>query len=106
MYLGSKKRGTTPLPGPIKVRAPSTHDIKVSKPGFLDFSAQVKVPPDATIQVNAALQPISEGGVPYYKKWWFWTVVATGAALVAGVTAGVTVALRQGDHTVPAVVRW
>lgn len=106
VFLNSALRGTTPLPGPIKVQAPSTHDIKVTKPGYVDFSAQVEVPPDATLQVNAALTPIPHSPVPYYRSWWFWTALVAGVAVVAGVTAGVTLSLRPDDNTVPAVVRW
>jgi hypothetical protein len=104
--LGEDHKGVTPLGGPIRVKAPSTHDIKVTKPGFVPFSAQVQVPPEATIQVNADLPPVPVAARRYYRTWWFWTAVATGVAVVAGVTAGVTLTLQKGDPTVPAVIRW
>lgn len=106
VLLDNAPRGDTPLPGPIRVQAPSTHDLQVIKRGFVSFSAQVQVPPDATIQVNAELPPVPVVAPPYYRTWWFWTALATGVAIVAGVSAGVTLTLQKGDATVPAVVRW
>lgn len=106
VLLDKHRRGATPLPGPLKVRAPSTHDIRVTAKGYVPFSAQVAVPPDATIRVNATLVPVSSSGTPYYRKWWFWTALASGAALVAGLTAGLTLGLRPASRTVPAVIRW
>lgn len=106
VLLDSAPKGETPLPGPLRVRAPSTHDIQVTKKGYVPFSAQVQVPPEATIQVNAVLPPVPVGGPRYYKTWWFWTAIATGVAIVASVTAGVTVVMQGRDNTVPAVVRW
>ena len=66
----------------------------------------MNVPPDANILVNAVLPRVPEAGPRYYRTWWFWTALATGVALVAGVTTGVTMTLLKGDNTVPAVVRW
>jgi len=106
VLLDAARRGTTPLPGPLKVQAPSTHDIRVKKDGFIPFTAQVKVPPDATIQVNATLVPMSQAAIPYYKRWWFWTSIASGVAIVVGLSAGLAVGLRRSDDTVPAVIRW
>lgn len=106
VFLDAAKRGTTPLPGPLKVQAPSTHDIRVNKKGYVPFTAQVKVPPDATIQVNATLVPVSGPGVPYYKQWWFWTSIASGVAIVVGLSTGLTLGLRKSDNTVPAIIRW
>ncbi len=106
VFLDKERHGTTPLPNPLKVRAPSTHELRVKKDGYVPFSARVQVPPEATIQVDANLVPVSKAGPPYYKRWWFWTAVAGGVALVAGVTAGLTVGLREKDNTVPAVIRW
>jgi len=106
VLLDRRKQGTTPLPGPIKVRAPSSHDIRVTAEGFVPFSAQIAVPPDATVKVRATLVPRAGAVVPYYRRWWFWTALASGAALVAGLTAGLTLGLRPASKTVPAVVRW
>lgn len=106
VFLDNKKRGQTPLPGPIKVRAPSSHSIKVIKKGYVDFSARLNVPPEGTILVNAKLPPIPKELTPYYKKWWFWTVLASSVAVVAAVSAGVALTLTKAPDNVPAVIRW
>jgi hypothetical protein len=38
-------------------------------------------------------------GTPVYRRWWFWTVVAAGAAAVAGVSAGIYVGTRAPSGT-------
>jgi len=106
VFLNAKKHGLTPLSGSIKVRAPSTHRVKVSKRGFVDFSADLRVPPDGTVTVNAVLPLIPKGGTPFYKKWWFWTVIASGVVTIAGITAGVMLTVGKKPDSVPAVIRW
>lgn len=106
VLLNDKKRGRTPLPGPIRVRAPSAHEVKVSKRGFVDFSAHLKVPPDGTVTVNAVLPPIPKGITPFYMKWWFWTVIASSLVTIAGVTTGVMLTVGKKPEQVPAVIRW
>jgi len=106
VFLNTKRRGTTPLRGRIKVRAPSAHAVKVTKRGFVDFSAHLKVPPDATVTVNAVLPPIPKGSTPVYRKWWFWTVLATGVVAIAGMATGVALTVGKRPDNVPAVIRW
>ncbi len=106
VLLNDKKRGLTPLPGPIRVRAPSAHRVRVKKPGYVDFSADLRVPPDATVTVNAVLPPIPKAVTPFYKKWWFWTVIASSVVTVVGVTTGIMLTVGKKPESVPAVIRW
>jgi len=106
VFLNSRKHGVTPLEGPIKVRAPSAHRLKVIKPGYVDFSADLQVPPDATVTVNAELPLIPKQITPFYKKWWFWTVLASSVVTIAGVTTGVMLTVGKRPESVPAVIRW
>jgi hypothetical protein len=106
VFLNAKKRGLTPLPGSIKVRAPSAHRVRVTKRGFVSFSADLKVPPDGTVTVNAVLPPIPKALTPFYKKWWFWTVIASGVVTIAGVTTGLVLTVGKKPDSVPAVIRW
>lgn len=106
VLLNDKRRGLTPLPGRIKVRAPSAHKVKVTKRGFVDFSAHLKVPPDGTVTVNAVLPPIPKEVTPFYKKWWFWTVIASSLVTIAGVTTGIMLTVGKKPEQVPAVIRW
>ena len=98
--IGGTNRGMTPL-APVTVPAPSTQDVRVSKPGYVDFLAQLQVSPDGTVKLRPTL--IRRYNQVWYKKWWVWAViggVATGAA-VAGM------ALSQPAPTaVPVVLEW
>ncbi len=106
VFLNDKKRGLTPLKGKIRVKAPSAHRVKVSKPGYVDFSADLKVPPDGTVTVNAVLPLIPKQVTPFYKKWWFWTVIASSVVTIAGVTTGIMLTVGKKPDSVPAVIRW
>lgn len=106
VFLNKKKHGLTPLKGRIRVKAPSAHHVKVSKRGFVDFSADLRVPPDGTVTVNAVLPPIPKQVTPYYKKWWFWTVIASSVVTIAGLTVGLTLTVGKKPESVPAVIRW
>jgi hypothetical protein len=106
VFLNTQPRGRTPLPGPIQVGAPSTQSVRVSKKGYVDFRAELQVPPEAIIQVNAELPLRPRPVVPLYRKWWFWTALVVGVAAVAGVTAGAVVITQRNSDTIPAVVHW
>ena len=98
IVVGGHKRGTSPLAA-IRVPAPSTYDIAVKKAGFLPFRAEVKVPPDGEMKVNAILQRPGQGGAgPWYARWW---VAAVAGVVVAGaVTTGYV--LSRDRDAVPA----
>lgn len=79
--LNDEPHGKTPLPEPIKVRAPGTYDVRVQKGGFVPFSARVDVLPDANVAVHATLVKESRE-VPWFKRWYVWAIV--GGVLAAG----------------------
>lgn len=87
--------GKTPLPQPVKVRAPATYKLKVEKSGFVPFQARVDVLPDANVEVHATLVRESRE-VPWYKKWYVWAIV--GGAVAAG---GAATAIYFGTRTDP-----
>lgn len=91
--LNNEAAGKTPLPAPLKVRAPATYNLKVAKSGFVPFQARVDVLPDANVEVHAALQRESRE-VPWYKRWYVWAAV--GGVLAAG---GAATAIYFGTRT-------
>jgi hypothetical protein len=98
--VGGEARGSTPLP-PLKLHAPATYELKVEKAGFVPFSAQVAVPPDAEIKVRASLQRPG-GRVAWYQRWYVLTVAGIVVAGAAG-TAIYYAGFRSSDR-VPIIV--
>lgn len=90
--IDRKPRGVTPVE-PIKVPAPATYRIEVSKPGFMTFTATVKVPPDASVDVHTNLTSRTDDA--WYKKWW---VAAIAGTVVVG-AATTAVILTRSDPT-------
>ena len=91
--LNGQAAGKTPLPAPVKVRAPATYKLKVEKTGFVPFQARVDVLPDANVEVHATLVRESRE-VPWYKKWYVWAIV--GGVVAAG---GAATAIYFGTRT-------
>lgn len=87
-------RGRTPLP-PLKLRAPARYDLRVSKPGYVDFSASVDVPPEGTIRVQTRLERREDPA--WYKRWW---AVGLAGTLVVGAATTVVLVTRD-QETVP-----
>jgi hypothetical protein len=98
--LGGAAHGQTPVP-PIPVQAPQTVDLRVSKEGYLDFSARIDVGPDATVEVRPVLTP--RPGSAWYEKWWVWAIA--GAVVAGGVTTAVIVT-QPAPKTVPVDVHF
>jgi hypothetical protein len=98
--VGGEPRGVTPL-APIKLPAPATYDIRVEKTGFVTFTAQVAVPPDAEIKVRAPLQHPG-GHTAWYQHWY----VLTAAGLVVAGAASTTIyfTTQHSGNTVPVTV--
>ena len=96
--VNNMPRGRTPLP-PLKLRAPNSYDIKVSKPGYVPFGANVHVPADGSMRVKADLGRRSDPA--WYSRWW---VAAIAGTVVVGGTAAIFVATRDAPSDVPTVV--
>ena len=100
VWIGNTLEGTTPLP-PITVPAPSMQEVRVAKPGYVDFHARVQVNPDGTVELRPTLVK-RESGV-WYKKWWVWAIaggIATGAAVTGMLLA------EPAPSAVPVVLEW
>ncbi len=99
VYLDGSKVGQTPLPTMHGLRV-GTFALRVSKDGYADVIETVRVRFQKTAQVVVRLQaPLARSArsheppkarpVPWYTRWWFWTIVGvvaagTGAALGYG----------------------
>lgn len=80
--INGKVRGRTPLK-PLKVRAPATYRLRISKDGYTPFTAAVEVPPDGVVRVQTPLT--RRVTTPWYKRWW--VVALAGGAVVGTVSA-------------------
>ena len=100
--------GGAPRPGPVTVQLDEgTHLVRVTAPGHKAQKKSVTVKAGATARLDVKLEP--EGvprparvvspiprpgpkpgkgkrvaGAPFYKKWWFWTVIGVAVAGAAG----------------------
>lgn len=101
VVIGGENRGTTPVQA-IKVPAPATYDIRLSKSGFTPFRASVAVPPDGEVRVKAELTRKGGSGA-WYGRWWVATLA--GAVVLGAVGTGVWLGTREptevpvGGHT-------
>lgn len=98
VIVGGVPRGTSPIPD-LRVPAPATYPIEVKKLGYQTFRAEVDVPPDANLKVNATLVKPGQGGAAWYSKWY---VAAAAGVLVAGAATSVYLLSRDRD-SVPAM---
>lgn len=80
--INGARKGTTPLGDPLRLAAPGSYRLRVEKVGFVPFQARIDVPPDASMEVRAALTRESVHS-PWYKRWYVWAVVG-GAAAATG----------------------
>ncbi len=92
IVVGGELRGTSPLP-PFQVPAPSRYRIEVAAIGYGPFRAEVAVPPDAEVTVDAELTRPGKGRTPWYARWW--VPVVAGVAVGGAVTAGVIIANQR-----------
>ena len=90
--VNGKSAGTTPL-SPLRLRAPTDVELKVSKAGYQDFTARIKLVADSEVEVHATLA--HKPGRTWYQKPWVWAV--TGGILLAGVVT--VIELRQPAPT-------
>lgn len=61
VVVDSKTRGTTPLPGPIRI-GQGTHTIRVSKEGYVPFETTTPVLGKQTVTVAAKLATVARAG--------------------------------------------
>jgi hypothetical protein len=95
IVVGGRRRGVSPLAS-LRVAAPSSYDLDVKKVGYHPFHAEVRVPPDSEIKVNAQLTGLNQDNRgPWYTKGW--VVAAAGVLVTGAVTAGFLLS-RDRDH--------
>lgn len=97
IVVGGEPRGTSPLP-PFQVPAPSRYRIEVAAAGYGPFRAEVAVPPDAEVTVDAELTRPGRGRTPWYAHWY--VPVLAGLVVGGAVTTGVV--LSNQRDAVPA----
>lgn len=82
--VGGKPRGLSPI-DPLKLPAPATYDIRITKDGYVPYATKIKLPPDGTLKVEAELT--KRGAVAWYQHWY----VLAGAGLLVAGAAGTTI---------------
>jgi hypothetical protein len=107
IYIDGELAGTTPLARAIAGISPGEHTLKLSSSAMKDYfsfftvtpgkQANIRVEPEQITQLQAQL----EANAPFYKRWWFWSIIGTVAVAAAG---GTTYAItsRGGDDGPPA----
>lgn len=93
--LNDESRGKSPIDEPLKVRAPGSFKVKVTKSGYAPFEAGVDVLPDATVELRATLVRL-EGKQAWYKRWYVWAAVG-GALAIAGASVGIYYGTRVDE---------
>lgn len=91
--INTEEHGVTPLSGKVRVLAPQTYQVELSKADYVPFTARIQVPPDATVEVRANLTS-ADGSPAWYKRWYLWAIVG-GVATAAAV--GITAYTQQPD---------
>jgi hypothetical protein len=97
VLVNGRDQGQTPL-APLRVRAPATYRIRMSKEGYVPFEMSVAVPPDAQIDVSPALE--RRDATPWFRRWW---VVALAGAVTVGAVSAVVIT-RSGNDGLPVVI--
>jgi tetratricopeptide (TPR) repeat protein len=96
--LDGKSIGTVPLSHVVE---PGVHLVKVTKAGYKPWSSSVTVAAGSKLDLPVALErmggqgPAPAPSTPFYKKWWFWTIV--GVAVAGGAGTGIYFATRGDD---------
>lgn len=80
--VGGTSRGKTPI-NPLKLPAPATYVVKIEKDGYESFSANIALPPDGELKVEANLSK-KGAGATWYNHWY----VLVGAGLIVAGAAG------------------
>ena len=94
--LDGEVRGRTPLAS-LQVEAPRRYQLTVRKTGYIDFTANLDVQPDFTVEVTPDLHR-RPGALAWYQRWWVWGIAA---AVVAGTATALALTLRpSGSHDI------
>ncbi len=84
VILDDRPVGQTPIE-PMRLQAPRTYGIELTKPGFIPFSAKVDLVPNSRMELNAQLAPEGSGStVVWYRRWWVIPVATTLVLAVGG----------------------
>jgi hypothetical protein len=99
VFIDGERVGTTPL-APIDGIAAGEHQVRVTCDGFVEHEASVNVAAGGEGRVAATLVPVppeqrAEEERPFWRRWWFWTIV--GGVVVAGTAVGLGVGLSQSE---------
>ena len=114
VLVDARRAGRTPLAHPLYL-VPGGHRVKVVHQGevlfereitmargghtFLSIPRPVVTRPAASAPAVAPRAPAPRAR-PFFKKWWFWTVV--GVVVVGGVVGGVVASQTGGSEWLPA----
>ena len=107
IYLGTKYIGTSPIDLDVGL---GKHILRVKKPGFYDHVQPISISAGKTFALSITLKAIpgwkppilvvkKTGKTPFYKTWWFWTII--GVAVAGGTTAGVVLGTRGSSKVAP-----
>ena len=107
IYLGTKYIGTSPIDLDVGL---GKHTLRVKKPGFYDHMQPISISAGKTFTLSITLKAIPgwkppilvvkrTGKTPFYKTWWFWTII--GVAVAGGTTAGVVLGTRGSSKVAP-----
>ena len=92
--LNDKVMGETPLDKPLRVEAPKSYKVNLTREGRVPFAARIDVVPDATVEVNAELPELQQA-TPWYKRWYPWAILG---AVVAGGAVGTALWVTRPDE--------
>lgn len=98
VVIGDQQHGLTPI-APVRVIAPATYELTLSKKGYQPFEASVEVPPDAAVEVRPRLELARSDR--WYTRWW---VVAIAGAAMAGAITATTLVYLDKPTDVPVTI--
>ncbi|MBI5507126.1 MAG: PEGA domain-containing protein [Deltaproteobacteria bacterium] len=93
VYIDGDPAGVTPLGGPIDQLSVGEHSLKLSSPVMQDYFTFFTIAPGKQTQIAVdpqhaqSVQAQIEANAPFYKRWWFWTIVGSVVVAAAGGTA-------------------
>ena len=111
ILLGGEELGVGPIDQIMDQLG--ARELRVQKPGYRTFSAEILLlaGEETVVHVNLIPLPGKENrtaSTPLVKKWWFWTIVGVAVAGTVGTVLGVVYGGRteRAAPTPDAVLRW